>query len=172
MPFQARPLPPPRSTAMPSRSSTSSRLIAPVPSVLSVPVVIAAFLLPQRRQRPPHAVLRADFDLRVGDPALLVDHEVAADDAHILLAHEGVFAPHAVRLGDMVVGVHQQCERQVIFGLETAVRLLIIGTHAKPHRVLLLDDWIVIPESARLRRASRRVILRVEEKYYALAAKV
>src|SRR5436190_1464322 len=62
-----------------------------------------AMKLPQRRQCALHAVGRADLDLRVGDLALLVDHEVAADDAHVGLAVVRALAPRAIRLGDVVI---------------------------------------------------------------------
>src|SRR6266511_4572980 len=132
---------------------STSDLLAVAPQIVKLSLTLSDPLpaeraLPQRRQRLLHAVGRADLDLRVGDPALLVDHKVAANDAHELLAHERLLAPHAVGLGDRVLLVGQQDERQVVLGLELLVRLHAIGADAEHDRVLLLDLRVGIPESA------------------------
>ena len=54
-----------------------------------------------------HAIVRFDVDLRVRDFALFVDHEVAADDARVFLAHHLLLAPHPVSFGDGVIFVDQ-----------------------------------------------------------------
>ena len=69
----------------------------------------------------------ADLNLRIGDLALLVDDEVAANDTHIRLAVVRPLAPRAVGLGDRVILIHQQRERQIELGLELLVRRDAIG---------------------------------------------
>ena len=55
-----------------------------------------------------NAVVGADAHLRVGNLAVLVDHEMAAGVGPYLPFPERLLAPHAVRLGHLVTLIHQQ----------------------------------------------------------------
>src|SRR5262249_40830338 len=103
---------------------------------------------------------------------MLADHEVAADDPHILLAEHRFFLPHAVGFRNRVILIYQQRERQIELGFELLVRLDAIRADAQHHRVLLLDRQIVIPKAACLRGTSGGIILRIEVQHHALAAKI
>ena len=88
----------------------------------------------RRRQRRRHSsfegllqldrrVLRADLVPGLLDLALLVDEEGGADDAHVLAAVVDLLAPHAVLLGDGVIGVGEQGEAERVL----VVELLLLG---------------------------------------------
>src|ERR1035437_634969 len=55
------------------------------------------------------------------DLAVRADDERGAFDAHVLPAPEGFFDPESVPLGDFVILVGEQGEREVVFLLEVGV---------------------------------------------------
>lgn len=111
------------------------------------------------------ALLGGDLDLDVRQLALFVDHEVATDVALL-------FAPDAVRLGDLVAGVDQQREGQVVFGFEGLVRGLIVGADAEDGRIVGLEARVVVAQTARLARSTRGVVPGIEIQHHAFAAMV
>ena len=94
------------------------------------------------------------------DLALLVDQERRADDAHVRPAVELLLAPHAVRLGDLVLGVRQQREPERVLVVELLLLLGQVGADAEDGGVA--DVAGDVAEEARLRGAAGRVGLRVE----------
>ena len=65
------------------------------------------------------------------DLALLVDQERRADDAHVGLAVVLLLPPHAVRLGDGVVGVGQQREPEGVLLVELELLRRLVGADAE-----------------------------------------
>ena len=122
---------------------------------------------PHRRSSrgPRDTLLRRDLHLHVRELALFVDHEMAA---HVAL----LFAPHAVRLGNLVALVDQQREGQAELVLERLVRRLIVRAYAEDDAVVGLEAGVVIAQATSLARAARRVVLGIEEEHHAFAALV
>ena len=118
------------------------------------------------------ALFRGDLQPSVQDPALFVDHEVAPDDAHVLLAVHRLLLPDAVPLGDGVVGVGQEREGQLPLFLELRVARLAVRTDAEHHRPHFLDSGEGVAEAARLLGATGRVVLRIEVENHLPAEKV
>src|SRR5438034_7971810 len=75
----------------------------------------------QRRDKASRGVLRGDAVPRLGDPALLVDEERRALDAHVLAAVHRLLRPHAVGLGHRVILVGQQREAEAVLLVELAL---------------------------------------------------
>src|SRR5262249_40398621 len=69
-------------------------------------------------------------------------------------------------------GIGQEREVQLVLALELAVRRERVAAHAEHHDALLLERGLVVAEGARLARAARRVVLRVEVQHHGLAAQV
>ena len=53
----------------------------------------------------PDAIVRGDFDLRIENIPLFVDHKVTADDAHVRFAAHFLLTPRSVDFGYRVVFV-------------------------------------------------------------------
>jgi hypothetical protein len=82
------------------------------------------------------------------------------------------FSPHAVALGDLVVGVGEEREREVVLLLELHVTLLVVGRDAEDDRARALEVRICVPNPAGLRRTARRVVLGIEVEDDRPAAKI
>ncbi len=95
------------------------------------------------------------FRSRLDDRAVGADHEGRADDAHVRAAVARLLAPDAVGLGDRVVGVGEQRERQLVFALELHVRRDAVGRDAEHDRAGRLELAPRVADPARLRRAAR-----------------
>src|SRR5438309_11240372 len=93
-----------------------------------MPVCALSRALAQRRHEAGRRVLRGDAVPRLGDPALLVDEERRALDAHVLAAVHRLLAPHAVGVGHGVVLVGQQREPEAVLLVELALARRRIGT--------------------------------------------
>ena len=103
------------------------------------------------------------------DDARLIDDVGGAEDAVEFFTEHRLLTVGPVSRGDHAVGVRQQGEVQLQLLGELLVADFVIGTDADDGRVFplyLLQLFIEVP---RLRRASRRVVLRVEVEHDLLA---
>ena len=96
------------------------------------------------------------------DPAVGIDQERGAADAHVRLAVVLLLDPRAVGLGDRVVLVGQQRERQAELLAERALAGGALRADAPDLGAALGDRPCRVAELAGLGRAAGRVVLRVE----------
>jgi hypothetical protein len=98
----------------------------------------------------------------LGDPAPGIDDEGRAIDSHVLLAEHAFLRPDAVRLHDLVIGVGEERERQVVLGLERGVLLHGVGADPKDHCIESLEPREGVSKRARLDGSARGVVLGIE----------
>src|SRR4029079_16613643 len=110
--------------------------------------------------------------LGVDDLAVLVDDEVAAEDAHEFVAVTLALAPDAVSVGDRLVFVREQRERQAELVAERLVALDAVRANTQHDGVVHFDIAVDVAEATGLRSAAGAVVLRVEVEDNALAAVV
>ena len=67
-----------------------------------------------------------------------------------------------VEVGDLVLGVGEEREREAVLLLELAVRSLRVGADAENRRAALLKLAVDVPQAAGLLRTARRVVAGVE----------
>src|SRR5262249_1247949 len=101
-----------------------------------------------------------------GDVAVGVDHERRALDAHVLLARELLLDPDAVLLGDGVVLVCEERERQLVLLPEPDVRAGAVRADAEDRRPSSLELAPGVADRAGLDRAARRVVFGIKIQYY------
>ena len=94
--------------------------------------------------------------------AVRVDHEPRPDDAEVRLAVVLLLAPGSVGLGDRVVGVDEERERQLVVRPEPGVGFGRVGADAQNRRSGLLELAPVVADVARLRRTARGLVLGIE----------
>ena len=108
----------------------------------------------------------------VDDGALLVDDVGGAQRAHRHLAVVLLLAPGFVGFEDAVLGVGDEVERQLVLGDELLVAGGAVAAHAE-HLVAQREEaLVVVSEVARLGRAARRTVLRVEVEHQLLPLEV
>lgn len=102
--------------------------------------------------------------------ALLVNHKVAADDAHIRFAVIRLLAPRAIHLRDAVIRIHQQGEGQIVLFLELLVALHPVRADAEDDGILGCDLFVILAEPASLDRSTSGVVfwIEVEDDFRAL----
>src|SRR5260221_8778773 len=120
----------------------------------------------ERVEREARALVGLDGYLHVYQAAVLIHDELAALEAVLL----GIPGPIQVR--HRGVGVHQQREGQIVLGLKRLVRRLAIRADAQHDGVALGDLRIGVAEAARLERAARGVVHRIEVDDYPPATQV
>lgn len=76
----------------------------------------------------------------------------------------------SVQGGNGTVLIRQQDERQPVSGCKCLVRSCVVGTNPDDLGTCLLENFIMIPETAGLACTSIGFILRIEEKYDMLLA--
>ena len=97
----------------------------------------------------------------LGDVAVGVDHEGGALEPMYVLP-ESSSRPDAVVLGDVVVGVGEQRERQLVLLLELDVRALVVRADAEHDRAGALELAPRVADPAGLGCAAGRVVLGIE----------
>ena len=104
------------------------------------------------------------FDLRPdpGDPPVRVDEERRPRRAPVRLAVVLLLDPRAVGLGDLVLDVGEERERQAELLAECALARGALRADAPDVRAALDDRLVGVAELARLDGAAGRVVLRVE----------
>src|SRR5205814_2831407 len=83
-------------------------------------------------------------------------------DPHVRAAVHRFLLPDPELIGELVILVGQQSEWQRILLLELLVRRNAVGTYSDHLRVGLAEPRKSVPEIARLFRAARGVVLRIE----------
>ena len=96
------------------------------------------------------------------DLAVRVDEIRRPRDAHVLAAVARLLLPHAVLLGDLVIGVGKQREVHVVLRGELRLAFLVEDAHAEDRGFALLELRQVVAERAGFGGAARRVVLRIE----------
>ena len=91
-----------------------------------------------------------------------VDDEGAPGDSHRLLAVHVLLPPGAVFLGDLVIDVGQERERQFVFQAEGLVAFGGVGADAQDHGLVLGQRGLGVAKATGLLRAPWRVVLGVE----------
>src|SRR4051812_10472840 len=81
--------------------------------------------------------------------AVFADYVSRAIDAHVLLAEHGLLLPHAVCLADLMIGVGEQREREVVLLLEAGVLLHRVTAHAEDHRIQFPEPGKSVSKRAR-----------------------
>src|SRR5439155_17571780 len=81
-------------------------------------------------------------------------------------------APDAVLVGDAVVRIGEQREREVVLLLELGVRALVVGRDAEHNGARALELAVRVADAARLRRAAGGVVLGIEIENDRLAAEI
>ena len=76
-----------------------------------------------------------------------------------------------VRLAQLVLGVGEQRERELVLGLEPLVRGLRVGADAEHRGARPLEFAVGVADSAGLPRAAGRVVLRIKIQYDRLTTK-
>src|SRR5579859_4407947 len=111
-------------------------------------------------------LVRMAFDFDVGEDGLdragLVDDERGARNAHVFATHELLQLPDAVPVGHGMVGVGQEREGQMVFGLELLVGFDRVRAHAEDLGAVLVEQAAQVPERACLSSAAGGVVARVE----------
>ncbi len=105
------------------------------------------------------------------DFAVAADDESGALGAHVGFAVHAFFHPHAIRRDDLFVLIHEQRERERVFGDELRVALRGVDADAED-RGLAREVAPRIAQSAGLRGAAGRVVFRIEIKDDVLAFEV
>src|SRR5258706_10840481 len=116
----------------------------------------------ERRDHLGRMALRLDLWPRPRDAAVRVDEECRPGDAHVRPAVVLLLDPRAVRLGDRVVRVGEEEERQAELLAKGPLALGALRTDPPDVCAALVDGLIGVAELARLDRAAGGVVLRVE----------
>lgn len=126
----------------------------------------------QRLRRHFRAFRRGDIVLRLQDAAIFIDHKMAAHDAGKQQADQRMAIPRAVGFGNVMAGVDQQRERQIVFGFEFHMAIQAIRADAEHHRVFFFEVEVVIAKAACLPGSAGGVIFGIEIENNAPAAKI
>ena len=111
------------------------------------------------------------FDLAedVGDLAVVADEERCALDAHDLLAVHVLLFDHAEGVADLLVGVGEQSEGEIVLLLELLLGFGFIGGDAENDEAGLLEFCVRVAEPARFNRSTGSVCFGVEEQHHVLS---
>src|SRR3954449_4935014 len=126
----------PRTATLSPRLSSSLTIAPPTKPVPPATKIVPPLTAPQGLAGQLDAVGGCHVVLGVNNLAVLVDDEVAAEDAHELVAVTLALAPDAVSVGDRLVFVREQRERQAELIAERLVALDAVRAHAQ-------DDGVV-----------------------------
>ena len=96
------------------------------------------------------------------DDAIGANEKRRANDAHLLVAIHVFFAPRAEFFGDLVIGIGEKREVQLVFSFELDVAGDIVGTNAKDFRAELFQLLRAVAESAGFARAAGRIVGGIE----------
>jgi hypothetical protein len=107
-----------------------------------------------------------------GDLAGFVNEKRRAVDAHILFAVHTLLGPDAVFLNDIFICIRDKRVWQVELGDEFLMRLFIVSRNADHLDIFLIKFVARITERTRFFGSARCVVLWIEPKHNALAAKV
>ena len=99
----------------------------------------------------------------LGHASARIDHERRARDAPVEASPEEQPHPHAVALGDGVIGVGEQRKGQLILLLEIAVFPGRIGADTENDRIESLEPRERVANGARFSGSAGGVVLRVEK---------
>jgi hypothetical protein len=75
-------------------------------------------------------------------------------------------------LHDVLFGIRQQVERQVVFGAEFLMRFFAVGRYAEQLDFLFVEDVVRVTERTSLERSARRVVFRIEKQHNAPALEI
>ena len=103
---------------------------------------------------------------------VLVDDDSRPLDAHVRLAGEGLLRPEAVLLGELVVRIGKQGEREPVLVLELGMRRLAVRADAVDLRAGLAERVPGVADPARLLGTARGVVPGIEVEDDLTAAKV
>jgi len=106
------------------------------------------------------------------DLSVRPDHESSPPHAPDLLAVHVLFFHDAEGFGDLLVGIGQQCEGQILFFLKFLLCFWGIRGYAKQHGACLLNLFICVAEPANLNCSTRGVGPRIEKQDHRFAAQV
>ncbi len=106
------------------------------------------------------------------DLAIWSDHERRPGNTHHLLTVHVLFFHHAEGICDLLLGVGEQSEGQILLFLEFLLRFWRIRGYAKQHDARLLNLFICVAEPASFYRSTRGVRPGIEEQHDCFAAQV
>src|SRR5689334_21317816 len=118
--------------------------------------------LVERRQHVRGVTLGLHLRPGPGDPAIGVHEERPPRRSHVRLAVVLLLHPRAVRVGDLMILVREQRERQAELLAELALATGTLRTDAPDIRAALMDRVVRVAELAGLDGAAGRVVGRVE----------
>ena len=104
------------------------------------------------------------------DAALFVDQEGCPLNAHILFPEHAFLLPDAIRFGDAVVDVTQECVREPVLCLELRLLRRRVRRDAEHHSVFAGELLVCVAKLARLERSAGGIGFGIEEQYDVLAA--
>ena len=142
---------------------------------LATPYGASDLLFLQRFQGFDHLVVVAvDADALpdLGDLAIGADQVGGALDAHALFAVHVLFAPGAVLLGDLVVGVGEQWEVERVLVAELHMAGDVVGADAQDLRAEVGQFLLAVAKVAGLFGAAWRVVLGIEVEHHGAAGQV
>src|SRR5262245_20109347 len=108
----------------------------------------------------------ADLVPALRDLAFGVDQVGDARDAHVLAAVHALLLPRAVLVGHGVILIRQQREVQLVLHRKLCLARRVEYAHADDRCLDLREVRQRVAEITRLRRTSRRVVLRVEVEHH------
>ncbi len=98
--------------------------------------------------------LRADSVCGVKDDAILVDHELTADNAHVFLPVHRFLSPGSIEICQFVIWINEEVKGQIVSSDELLMGNSAVRTYAQNHRTrasisgkvsLKPQDWVVQP---------------------------
>ena len=116
--------------------------------------------------------VRLYFFEDVLDLALRADYKRGPGYAHYFLAVHVLFFHHAEGIGDLLFGVGEQGEGQILLFLKFLLRFWGIGGYAKQHGARLLNLFICVAEPASLYGSAGGIRPGIEEQDHCFAAQV
>ena len=106
------------------------------------------------------------------DFAIGADYERGPGNAHDLLAIHVLFFHDAKGVGDLLFGVGEQGEGQILLFLKFLLRFWHIGGYAKQHDARLLNLFICVAEPASFYGSTGGIRSWIEEQNYRFAAQI
>ena len=125
--------------------------------------IIGGQLPLQSFQNLPRMVARLHLIEHPGNEAVFVYHHRGAVHAVEEFAVQRFRSPDAIRFEDGFVGIGQQRERKLVFGLEPEVRCRAVGTDAEHLEAALAQRIVVVAQVAGFRCTTGRIVLGIKK---------
>ncbi len=112
------------------------------------------------------------FIKNLNDHAIPIDQKRLSVGTHVLFAVHTLFDPDTVRLNNFLIGIGDQCQRQIIFRNKLLMRFLIVYRNAEYLNVLGSKIVVRITERACFLRSARCVVFWIEPEHDPLAFEI